>query len=375
MKSKLSRDSNYELLRTLSMFFIVIWHIIQHGQLLEHTTGFSNMIFNMIMFFIIIHVNCFMLITGYYQSKSRFNLNRFISYILQIWFYNFTITSVLSLCGIIQINYSDYLINTSFFNIKTYWYINCFLIIYLLSPFLNSFIDKITKKELKKLIILMIFCFSVIPFFSGNLFYEETGYTITQHLLMYFIGAYIRKYNFDISILKNYNSIQKKITYILIFIVFWLINVMLYYFQQYLGQIDGDLCNYIAGKIGMYKYFYNSPIVIIQSVAIFLLFGKFELKSKIINTISSTTLGIYLIHENIYIKNNLYKWIGVYTGKTIYGNSIIVKVIMYAIIIFTGCAIIELVRKILFHMISKLKISKKANEKFQSIIKKICEIH
>lgn len=114
MKNKLLRDSNYELLRIVSMIFIIIWHIIQHGQLIEHTTGLSNMIFNMIMFFIIIHVNCFMLITGYYQSKSKFRLNKFISYILQIWFYNFIITSILSLCGLIKIDYSEYLINTSF---------------------------------------------------------------------------------------------------------------------------------------------------------------------------------------------------------------------------------------------------------------------
>lgn len=375
MKNKLLRDSNYELLRIVSMIFIIIWHIIQHGQLIEHTTGLSNMIFNMIMFFIIIHVNCFMLITGYYQSKSKFRLNKFISYILQIWFYNFIITSILSLCGLIKIDYSEYLINTSFFNLKSYWYINCFLIVYLLSPFFNNFIEKTDKKELKKLIIIMLFCFSIIPFITGNLFYEETGFTVTQQILMYFIGAYIRKYGFDMKLLKNYNNTQKKVSYMLIFITLWLMNTMLYYFQLYLIQIDNSLCKYIASKIIMYKYFYNSPIVIIQSISIFLLFGKFNFKNKFINSISASTLGVYLIHENDYIKYNLYKWIGIDTGNIIYGNTIIMKVLLYAIIIFVSCSIIELIRQLLFRIISKLKLSKRISEKLQSIINKVCEIH
>lgn len=118
MKDKQLRDSNYELLRIISMIFIITWHVIQHGQVVEHTTGLANMIFNMTMFFVIVHVNCFMLITGYYQSKSKFRLNKFISYILQIWFYNIAITSILSITGLIKINFCDYIINTAFFKLK-----------------------------------------------------------------------------------------------------------------------------------------------------------------------------------------------------------------------------------------------------------------
>lgn len=221
----------------------------------------------------------------------------------------------------------------------------------------------------------MLFCFSILPFFTGNLFYEETGYTVIQHILMYFVGAYIRKYGISIKVLNEYNDTQKKVVYILMFIFFWLINVMLYYFGMHLGQIDSNLCKFISGRINMYRYLYNSPIVIIQSLSIFLLFGKLKIKNKFINKLSSVTLGIYLIHENDYIKYNLYRWIGIYTGNVIYGNKIIIEVLLWIIIIFIGCAIIEACRKLLFFIISNIKFIKKISEKFQDFINEICEIH
>ena len=33
------RQSNFELMRIVSMFMIVVWHIIIHGKLLDNSTG------------------------------------------------------------------------------------------------------------------------------------------------------------------------------------------------------------------------------------------------------------------------------------------------------------------------------------------------
>ena len=59
-------NSNYELLRVIAMIFIVIWHVIIHGNLVERTTGAVNFVINAILLFVIVHVNIFMLLTGYY---------------------------------------------------------------------------------------------------------------------------------------------------------------------------------------------------------------------------------------------------------------------------------------------------------------------
>ena len=38
MKVK-ERESNFELMRVISMFMIVFWHVLVHGNVLAHTTG------------------------------------------------------------------------------------------------------------------------------------------------------------------------------------------------------------------------------------------------------------------------------------------------------------------------------------------------
>ena len=86
MKTKV-RDSNYELLRIVSMLFIITWHILIHGMVLYRTSGSVNFSFNFLFMIIVVHVNLFMLITGYYQSKSEFKLKKVISFLIHIAFY------------------------------------------------------------------------------------------------------------------------------------------------------------------------------------------------------------------------------------------------------------------------------------------------
>ena len=64
MKEKV-RQSNFELMRLISMFFIVLYHmiIITGGDLIHHTSGMTNVILDFISLFIIVHVNSFILIT------------------------------------------------------------------------------------------------------------------------------------------------------------------------------------------------------------------------------------------------------------------------------------------------------------------------
>ena len=81
-----------------------------------------------------------------------------------------------------------------------------------------------------------------------------------------------------------------------------------------------------------------------------------------------------LIHESYYMRMNLYKWIGIDNGKMIYGKSILLKVFVWAIIIFILCAIIEWIRQLLFKLISKLKFVKEIDNKFMAWIANILEI-
>ena len=59
-----SRLSNYELLRIVSMFLIILYHIKLHGRIVERS---ENPNISLIMFFLelltMVHVNSFILVT------------------------------------------------------------------------------------------------------------------------------------------------------------------------------------------------------------------------------------------------------------------------------------------------------------------------
>ena len=54
---KKTRESNFELMRIISMFMIVLWHVIIHGRLLGSSTGLTNLIYNLLLCVFIVHVN------------------------------------------------------------------------------------------------------------------------------------------------------------------------------------------------------------------------------------------------------------------------------------------------------------------------------
>lgn len=375
MKKRILRDSNYELLRLISMFLIVLWHVIAYGKVIENSTGITNLIFNVIMFICIIHVNSFMLITGYYQSKSKFRLSKFLSFLLQLWFYNFLINLILKLSGAVTYTNIDFLLKTSFFNTQAHWYLRCYLIIYLLSPFLNKLVNGLDKRMFKRLIIILFLCFCLAPFLTTNLFYATDGYTVIQYIFLYFVGAYIRKYNSLDVFLSKLNITQKRFIYFMLFLFFFSINLGMHYFGQYLASLNSNTLKYVASNILTYKYNYNNPVTLLESLSIFLFFGTFQFKNRGINYLSSLTLGIYLIHQQEYIKQNLYRWIGIYTGEQVGGSEIITKVIIWAIIIFVLCAIIEMIRQLLFKAVNKLTISRKINMKVIAWFNRLFEVN
>ena len=73
MEKLQERNSNFELLRIIAMLFIVLYHIIIHGQVLGNSVnaGLSIIIY-LVMYMTLVHVNSFILLTGFFQSTGKF---------------------------------------------------------------------------------------------------------------------------------------------------------------------------------------------------------------------------------------------------------------------------------------------------------------
>ena len=77
--------------------------------------------------------------------------------------------------------------------------------------------------------------------------------------------------------------------------------------------------------------------------------------------------GIYLIHDNIIVRNHIYKILKIDNGL-FYGHSIFIRILLVALIIFISCLMIELIRIIISKLILKTKPVKILKEKFKIFI-------
>lgn len=332
-----SRDSNIELLRIISIIFIIMFHYVYKSEFLYNGLTFNVFVIKSFWLFGELGVNLFILITGYYVSKSNFSLKKFILLIFEVLFYQLLLYIIGDLVGY----NSDYLslrqsIVLFLPNLTgKYWFMTAYLLVYLLSPFLNFVIKNFNKKNYQKFLLLNLIIWSIIPTIFGFLYNGTESMLFYNRLIwlifMYFVGGYIRKYN--IKILKdktNCIKISLKTYLIMLGSI-----IYIYYFKDSFIKLGTNEISYLWGP--------NNIFMFILSVSFFKLFTNIKIKNnKIINKISSTTLGIYLLHDGYlahYMWSNIFK-----SNQNIYSDNFLIHILISTFTIFVVGVIIDLIR-------------------------------
>lgn len=364
------RNSNFELMRIVSMFFIVIYHIIIHGKLLENSHGTTHFVLYIILAICIVHVNSFILVTGYFQCKSKLKLTKVIQLNNSIWFYTVSIVLFFIIVKGNTFNSIELLKTFLPISYNDYWFLTNYLILYLISPILNTVINNIDEKKFKRIIVLLLFIDSILPTLTNSSFFNVTlGYSLYHFIFLYFVGAFLRNYPIeDWYIFKKASKKALQLISLFIFFLMAFINIINQSASKELLNMHPIIAE--VGIIFSNSFIaYNNPLVIIQTIAFFVFFSTLNLKNTFINYISTATIGIYLIHDNNNIRNVLYKFLG-FNGNN-YSVIILVKILGCAILIFISCLIIELIRKFIFKLIYNTKIAKKNREWYRNYIKSL----
>ena len=374
------RNSNFELLRIVSMLFIIIFHLIFRLCSI-HSYEMSSSIYILIRFIIaitLVHVSSFVIVTGYFQCKKKMRLSKAISINNATWFYGviflliaLILTEKLNIFLTYPITSLDIFKTIIPLDYGLYWYIGCYLVLYLISPILNIVINNCDKKTLKRIIITLFIIFSIIPTLTLDAtVYTNEGHSIYNFILLYFIGAYLRCYPLDKSaLLSRFTDKGKQLLYFVGYIFFAFLSVLFFSISRELNS-SNEIVNYISNIFYWFHNSFGSPILIVQTILYFLFFSTLNIKSKIINYISSCTLGIYLIHENIYVRDNLYGFLEYFNVSSMTLKTIVL-ILLTAVVIFVISMLIEMLRKKLFKFIYNRKISCRFREFYRSYFKKI----
>lgn len=95
----IKRNYNLDLLRIISMIFVVVLHCCGHGNLLNNVSAFSanGLFLRIIDSFAYVAVNCFVLISGYFLCTSKFKLRKLVVVLVQAIFYSVAIFALISI--------------------------------------------------------------------------------------------------------------------------------------------------------------------------------------------------------------------------------------------------------------------------------------
>lgn len=281
------RNSSIELLRIILMFMIMSLHSFKWTM--TDCTLESLTVMRFMDFFreglCLAAVDTFVLISGYYGIK--FKVKTLGSLIFQIFFYIFLAYFIITLAtGWGGVSELVHRLNGLY---EGYWFMACYIGLYLISPVLNQYIEHVEKKDLLKLTTIF---FILSLYFSLNNSNEfKSGSTILSFVLLYFIGRTIKMYDLPNLIKTRYCIIS----YIILAISICILGCVMMKYHH---------CSYANQKIWrVYCFGNNNPLIILEAICLMISFLKFNFHSKLINSIASSSLAIYLFHMAPDFKN------------------------------------------------------------------------
>ena len=357
------RKTNIELLRIISMFMIVVYHYCCHGYLIREvgTAGYNTPILWLIYTFCYSAVNIYVLISGYFLCKSEFKWKKVLKIYIEVLFYSVIIFTLLYITGLTEITSPKQILSCIFPIVsKSYWFVTIYVVMYIISPFLNKLINILTKKEYQNMLItlgiILLICNNLIP---GTYAIDKTyGFGIIWFTYLYLVAAYIRI--FDINIFKNN----------WLYLILYIVSTLMTYFSRY---IITDISRYMSifkSQETMF-YGYNTITVFLAGVSLFIFFKNIKIPQKfdkLILLIAGTTFGIYLIHDNQFFRKILYNNLLNINCQMNSDNKELLMIIS-VISVFILCFIIDIIRKKLFEITSKainnIKGVKKVEKSFK----------
>lgn len=212
---------------------------------------------------------------------------------------------------------------------STWWFASAYFVLFLLHPFLNLFLLRLTKKQYQLFLFVLFLIWVIIPTITTSAFQQNE---LLEFVVLYSTAGYIRVY-----------GIATKTNSKTCFLI-WLLLTFMVLVSCCIMQILGQNLQ-IFDDHSLYFYGRNKIPTIIRAISFFLVFEKMDLRYiKAINTLASAVFGVYLIHDNYIIRQFLWKEFFI---NSAYQNSrLIIPLSLLAVItVYVGCSLIDLLRQ------------------------------
>lgn len=295
------RDSGIELLKIIAIFLIVISHVVQTltaenpnlsynsyiVDISSATTDVQTIILLILRHFGVWGNSLFFVCSAWFLLKSTaYKKKKWFSMLLEIWVVSIIILIITFF--LLHGNISSIILIKSVFPtlFGNNWYMTCYLLFYPIHPILNGIIKRMNQVELFRTMTCLSVLYILLDFIKGDWFFSSS---LILWLTIYFVMAYIQNY-----LMKYADSIKWNV---LLFVInaFFFVGIIL------LTEFGGLHISFLSEKMTHWNNNCN-PFLIFMSIAMFNIARNIHFKNRFINYISSLSLLIYIIHENLILR-------------------------------------------------------------------------
>lgn len=322
-----------ELLRIVSMLFVMVSHanflgIYAPSQNDLAVDPSSTIIRCLIEALAIVAVDVFVLISGWFGINFR--IRKLTGLLFQVIFFSLGFFIVFAIASPTMAFTVDKIKGIFLMN-GDYWFVKAYIVLFILSPVLNMFVEHATKKQFQ-IVLISYYVFHTLYgwLMDASVAFTMNGTTALSFIGLYLLGRYLRLYPFKL--IKS-----KKIVDFLIYVgcAFFLAMINVWFLSKgHLITLEGRL------------YSYASPVVIFASVFLLLFFSKLSFSSKYVNWIASSCFAVYLFHCNGFFFGKYYRDI----IRNLYDDISfsVVWIVLYILAIYILAILLDKVRMFLW---------------------------
>lgn len=346
---------NFDLFRIIVMCMVVMHHYPMNYSTANLSSNPSIIVAFFLEHLNIIAVNCFVIMSGYFLSRSQFKISKAINLLSWLSIYGVLLYVVFTYFGYGD-PFSVGMFAKSFFPIffGGWWFMFSYFALFVFSPFLNILVDALSYKQYI-MFLLALFCIEVLwpSIIKSSAIDQQAGYSLYNFIFLYFVGGHFRKYDYLVS--------KRWILFLIVSLVA-ISTVLHFLITNIIPQLN-------FFNIGERFLHYNFVFVSLMSILFFILFTQIKFENKYVTYIRPHVLAVYLIHTHTNVKPFLYNTL---FSPDKYQQSwlLLPHLFFYTIVTFTLCVLIDIGLQFIFGSLID-KMGKKLDAFFTLCIEKV----
>ena len=217
-----------------------------------------------------------------------------------------------------------------------YWFVVAYLILFVLSPVLNAFIEHASYRSALTTIV----AFFVMELLFGRI--NDVGLFDHGYSAIAFVGIYLLA-----GFLRQHAVWVVRFRARTCFFIYFIMTL-----------IPASLSLFVEGCLGneYMPIYYDSPAVILAAMFLMLGFARLSFSSKAVNWFASSVFAIYIIHLHPVIVDYYTRWVGwLYSSLSL--PIFMIAIVTIAVLISLICILVDKVRLLCWNLVCQGKVA------------------